>query len=569
MKKYIFKGLLYLCVPAAILGSCKKLDVTAGVEQIVDGSFSKASASFQFMDAKTGMQLDLQGNEKIQISIAGKNATDVVDNVGSSNLEASAGILATGLKEGVVPSTSNPIEFTIHATANGYLPVSKSVVLFQEGHKHVYVYMVNVNDAPAGISVKEGTVSGVPSSGVTASAFSLLPNVTTGSGTTASVTIPAGTKLMDKNNAAVSGTVTATLAYFDPAGENTSMQLPDMQRAKTTTGEYVSFNTLGAISMEMVNGNGKEVKNFGSAIQMTISIPDGSTKFDGTAVAAGDTYGIYSYNDETAEWKLESNEVVSMNSTSGKLEVTFDMIHLSTWQVAEKIVTNGKYYFNSVTFKGSCPDYFNNATNIIVEILYYPATNRYEKKEIAKINLNQPVSIVGVHQSNVSWATNRKYKWYKKDNPSDFILASADYNSHPTVQLPASWCEPVPPTSFNINLTTFCPSNPNRKIQPQCFVMACEEGEFFNFENKPWIVVGQMTNGLLSTNTSVLEKGKKYTLFTIFKGKMVFLTGSAQFNSAGVVTGADFGSRLVDGNDIDLSRGLSTDECTYLTKIVG
>lgn len=95
-------------------------------------------------------------------------------------------------------------------------------------------------------------------------------------------------------------------------------------------------------------------------------------------------------------------------------------------------------------------------------------------------------------------------------------------------------------------------------IRPQCFVTALEEGKSFFTDV---IVLGQMTEGVLKTSTGVLKKGKRYALFAMYQGKFVALTGK--------LSSLDFGSVLVDGNTIDLSRPLTEAECSYLRKKTG
>ena len=552
MKLNITKGIFALSLLASALVACKKINPTAGVATIVDGTFSQATVSFQFIDAKTGIQLDLNNAEAIQVSVTGKNAADVVNNVGGTSITAGSGIMAVGLRFGVTPSTSNVVEFSVHATANGYLSIDKTVTIVQTGHQHFEVQMIKFTDTPSGVSASQGTVSGVPSSGATVSTFTLSPSLVAASGTTASVTIPAGTTLMDANNVAVSGDVNTTLIYFNPNDDIARQSFPSgLMNSKLSTGENVLFNTLGWVSMQMVTASGTEVKNFDTPIQMTMSIPDGKKDSAGNVITAGMSFGIYSHNDGGATWKHESDAVVQLNGGTGKLEVTFNMTHLSDWQAADKNSLYGAESINQITFKGDCPYYFNNTSDIIRD--YISSSLGVESSEIALINLNKPTYIIG--KSPVYVGVTAKFRWYKKNNPSDFIEASAENNVSSTVQLPASWCEPV--KEFTIKLTTSCPDNPSRQIKPQCFVMAFEEGQF----SSKWIPVGQMLNGVLKTSTGVLKKNKRYTLVSFYQGKFVALTGDlGSFN---------FGAKLIDGNDIDLSRPLTDAECTYLRKIVG
>lgn len=556
MKKYFYRSLVLLALPAVIFGSCKKINPVEGIEEIVDATFTKASISVQFIDAKTGVQLDLTGNENIKVAVNGRNASDIVTNINTTMFEADYGVMAMVVRDGVVPSLSNQIEFSIHATANGYLPASEQINIVQEGHQHILIKMVKISDAPDGIALAQGTISSVPASGITASTFDLSPAAIPSTGTTATFTLPAGTKLMDKNNVAVSGTINGTLAYFNPNEGDAKDYFPgDFAKAQLNDGQAVSFKPVGWVDMSLTSSTGKEIKNFGSSASMTISIPDGTTNMDGDVITAGMTFGVYSFDETTSTWNHESDEVVTLNLSTGKLEVTFEMTHLSVWQVANRVNIATYYSYNAVTFQGGCPDYFHNATDIGFKFTSIYGT---EHSGQAVIRLDKTMYLVSVHQTKVPYGPfNAQYRWYKKDNPSDFITASAEYNANPTVQLPASWCPTETAKEFKIKLTTSCPSNPGRKIKPQCFVYAFEEGQI----SSTWIPVGEMKNGELMTSTGTLKKNKKYTLMTIYNNKIVALTGTLQ--------PLDLGSVTIDGNEIDLSRSLTNIECTYLTSVIG
>jgi hypothetical protein len=555
MKKSIIKGIFALSIFSSALVACKKINPTEGVEQIVDATFSKSTVSLQFVDAKTGVQLDLTGAEDVKISVVGEDASSVVTNLATTQFAADFGISALALRDGVVPSTSNVVEFTVSATANGYLPASKAVSIVQEGHQHYEVKMIKISDAPVGVSVDEAIISAVPSTGVLAADFSLSPAQVTSTGTTVAVNIPQGTKLKDKNNAAVGGNVTTTLAYFNPLDSEFSSAFPSLLQYSTlTTGQHVAFNTVGMLAMEMNSSNGKEIKNFGSPISMMMQIPDGATNEDGTAIQTGDSFDVLSYDEETAEWKVESTVVTVLNGATGKLEVNFEMTHLSRWQVANTTqMTSGKTYYE-VTYQGSCADYFNNTKDIIVE---YDDGVQNNYSENAVISIGQKTFLIG---TNTIWPVtkwpNAKFRWYRKSNPSDKVEVPATLGTGPqTVTFPSSWCPPAPPKNFTIKLTTSCPDKPDRKVKPQCLVMALP------LEGGNMKIVGMMMNGELKTSTSVLENGKKYCLMTFYNDKLVALQGTlSPFNP---------GSITIDGNDIDLSRPLTSTECTYLRKITG
>lgn len=544
-KKIVFVGLLMVGLLSATMLGCKKIDPTKGVVKIVDATFAKASVSLQFVDARTGEQLDLDGARNISISVTGRNASDVVDNFGGSKYGADYGIMAVAIREGVVPSKSNQVAFTIHSQTEGYLDASTDVVISQEGHQHFIVNMIKIGDAPAGITIKDDMISGVPSTGILESAFSLSPNALPSSGTTASVTIPSGTKLMDKNSSAVSGNVTATIAYSNPKEAAFGNQFPGSPDVATLDdGSFVSFQTYALVSMDMISSNGKEVKKFGSPIQMNLEIPDGLGTLYGTTVAAGTTVGIYSYDDATGKWKHEGNEKIVMNSNL-KLEVNFEMTHLSSWQVGTAVPSYGydESQINNITFKGSCDYYLKTQSDIVVEV----RCENYPIHEATAVTIANQTTQIPAHNS----CNTGKYRWYKKGNPSDYVEASANLNQpNQTVTFPSSWCPKVTPKDFTIKLETNCPDNPDRKIKPQGTIFAVPEG------GGNWILLGRMESGELKTSTANLEPGQKYALLTFYQNKIVYLTGT--------LANLDFGYRTFDGSDVDLSRPLTASECTYL-----
>lgn len=536
------KNLLFIGLLAIATLGCKKINPVDGVVKTIGTSFAKASVSFQFVDAKTGQQLDIDGTRDIEISVTGKNAADVVDNFGGDKFGADYGVMAVAIREGVVPSRTNQVFFTVHAQTSGYLTASKEVVILQEGHKHIIVEMINISDAPTGFSIAEDVISAVPGSGITASTFTLAPNASSTTGTTATVTIPSGTKFMDKNSAAVSGNVTATIAYSNPQEEGFSNLFPGSSDvAPMADGTYATFKTLGLVSMDL-NTSAKEIKKFGTPIQMTVQIPAGSTDMDGNAVTAGSTFGVYSYDDATGKWTHEGDETVVSNN--GNLEVTFEMSHLSIWQVAAKKHADGIVLYNEVILKASCPEYFSTTQDIVIEFNYSGFTFQ---KETAIINLNSSIYLLNNGPNSIGAA----YRWYNIKNPSLYLEAIADFNQTvQTVNFPSSWCPQVDPIDFTIKLETNCPDSPDRKILPQCTVFAWEEG--FG----KMTLIGQMTNGELKTSTANFETGKKYALITFYQNKIVALTGT--------LAGFDFGYRTFDGSDVDLSRPLTDTECTYL-----
>lgn len=545
LSRYALLGLVAMTLP-----TCKKLkNPTEGVVQIVDATFTKATAAFKFVDANTGILVDSDGTAKIQVSISGKNASDIVDNLGGSVIAAGNGYMALALREGVVPSQSNRIEFNIHATATGYLPVDKAVTVYEEGHTSYVIQLMKISNLPAGIVAKQQNISNVPTTGITATENIVTTAAVSGSGTNASLTIPTGTKLMDKDNKPVSGTVSTTLAYFDPTtpGAASMFNKRGGLIEKSADGDYIEFNPAAGVSTEM-RGGGKEVKNFGQSIQMTVGVPDGTRNATGGIVKAGDKLDVFSYDVSKGAWVNENQKVtVILNNTTGKLETTFEMKHLSEW-----IVTDFKKHANEpsheITIVGSCFNYLSGANELEVY-----GECEYSYHFVKQVNVSVPKS----GKMYLPKLESHEMRYKIKHIPSNTIVNINVPSSTSTVTTPSTWC-PEGVVDFDILLTSSCPSNPGRLIKPQCTVYALEEGKLVFFD---FIEVGQMVSGKITTNTGLLKKGKKYSLWAIYNSKPVCLTGE--------LAGFKFNPREITGETLDLSRPMTSAECTYLSKITG
>jgi hypothetical protein len=487
--------------------SCKKKP-TDDLELIVTNDFSKATATFQFVDAKTGEQIDLDVNKNLSITIAGKDKDKIVDNAGGSNPDAVKGFLGIALKEGLVPLGSNPFNFSVIAHADGYLSTSVNVFMNEEGNQHIIVPMVNLSDTPSGVSAESATISSVPASGVTNSVFTLSPAATPSTGTTAAVTIPAGTKLMDKNGNVVSGNISASLVYFNNMEESAVASFPGGLSGINTSNDEdgINFKTAGFVAMNLTSASGTAVKQFDQAISMTVSIPDGTTDGDGNVISAGTIVPIWSYDPETAEWKLEANPVVVMNA--GKLEVTYEMTHLSYWNLDWK--NSLRCSLGSQIKFTSCMNQFYNGYVKFSPIggggySYYP----YYTKNIMN---GSSFSLMNAPSSPTKITVYKNY--FEMMNNQNGI--SKDFNSlcAPSLQTMdlSTWPGFVCPVSLTVQIDATC-SGVNRTIRPSCAVYAQKTGTNY------WFFVGYMINGNLQTFS--LNQGDTY-LFKVQIGSQLF-----------------------------------------------
>jgi hypothetical protein len=134
----------------------------------------------------------------------------------------------------------------------------------------------------------------------------------TGSGTV-QVTIPAGTGLKTIDNQPVTGALTATVTYHNPIDASSLATFPGGLTVQETpsgvalaAGEPpASFISGGFTSIEIVDANGNEVRNFATPIVVTMTVPRNlGNPETGLPMAAGDVVPLWSYDTDSGKWTV-------------------------------------------------------------------------------------------------------------------------------------------------------------------------------------------------------------------------------------------------------------------------
>lgn len=499
------KAYTTVCLTAILLLSgCKK--PTENVDLILNSELTEATVSLQFVNAQTGEQVGISNStQQVTLEVLGEDADLVIDNAGQTEFEPDNGFITLGVPSGTVLSNSNPVRFHVVAHAKGYLSTSVPVEMREKGTQHIVIKMVEINNTPDGVAAVTSSGGFANSSGVVASTINLTtPAVNTShEQTKASVTIPAGTVLMDENMNPVTGTITSTLVYFNNQDETSLASFPGGFSVRTENNENIVFKTGGFVAMEMKNQSGVEVKNFSTPISMTVEIPAMTTNLYGNSISDGMIMPIWSYDPDDGAWKHESDPGISYNGGTGKYEVNFDMIHLSYWNL-------------DWHYPGGC------STGATVNIVSNVTTNKYVSMKLRYPN-GQYYGYMG-YQNIKNGSTFTFYNAFPNQqmvleayssgvycsagvlvsstNISNLCSGNYTLNYNPTSTTP------IIPITVDVNAT--CANNPGQIIRPSMTIYATEIGSYC------WIYVGQMTNGHLST--SVLEQGKTYKFYASYGG---------------------------------------------------
>jgi hypothetical protein len=156
MKKKINKWILKpsaIILMALLIGGCDGFfedplkDKDSGEDVnllIIDLNFFTTRVSYKFVDATNGFLI----TSPATITFSGKNANDIVNFGGKKNLSytTEVGQLELTIDPNVKFSETNPFEFAINVTIEGYRPMSKGVQFTNEGIKTVEVQLSKISD---------------------------------------------------------------------------------------------------------------------------------------------------------------------------------------------------------------------------------------------------------------------------------------------------------------------------------------------------------------------------------------------------------------------------------------
>jgi hypothetical protein len=326
--------LLITLIILAFIG-CKK--PTEGINLIVStASLFKAPVLLHFENANTSSATK---PADFNVTIGGKDAALVQMGSGGDNFKASHGFLPLALKAGANPSATNPITFNVRAEIPGFAPVVQNVTITRDT-VHVFKVPVIEYSKPVDGTAVLQTQSTIAAGTVT-TAVSLSPATTSTLPEKATITIPAGTQVMDANNNVINaaqlkssiiqyGSGTPAIANIFPGGMSPSNVI-GANGAAIPGG--VNFVTAGLLSINMTAGT-TPVKKFSKPVEIVQELQAGMINFEtGTPLKAGDVIPLWSLNEETGQWTAEGNANVSVDAGSGKLVAKYAISHLSGWNL--------------------------------------------------------------------------------------------------------------------------------------------------------------------------------------------------------------------------------------------
>ncbi len=328
----------------------------------------------------TGLQLTIKNaktndyieDAEVTVTVTGKDAAIVYDNLGikSAAYKTKLGLIHLILDPTKIDSAAmltTPKEFDMQISAPGYTSVTQRIQFDRKRTRILNVNLVKLNDAPEGVVVASspGFVNS-SASGSSTNTGSLALN-----GGEQQLKLEPGVVMRDASGAAVTGTVTANVVYYDPSADNSASVFPGGLTSTVNFGgtqDQVSFEPIGLFNIKLTAG-GKSVKTFSNGgLTLKTEIPAGAVNpSNNQPYKVNDKIGMWSREEGSGEWTFEKEATVK--NVNGKLILEEDVTHLSDHMYSD-------YYYHcyptfKVNFTGKLSAYVDGHYHGMDHVYFY------------------------------------------------------------------------------------------------------------------------------------------------------------------------------------------------------
>ncbi len=289
----------------------------------------------------TGLQLAIKNaktNDYIEdavvtVTVSGKDAAIVYNNLGikSSAYKTKLGLIHLILDPTKIDSAAmltTPKEFDLQISAPGYTSVTQRVQFERKRTRILTVNLVKLNDAPEGVVVASAPSFASSSASGSTTSTAVLPL----NGGEQQLSLAPGVVLRDASGAAVTGTVTANVVYYDPTANNAASIFPGGLTARVNLGggtrDELSLEPIGMFNIKFTAG-GKSVKTFSNGgLTLKTEIPVGAINpSTNQPYKVNEKVDMWSREEGSGEWTFEKEATVK--NVNGKLILEESVTHLS------------------------------------------------------------------------------------------------------------------------------------------------------------------------------------------------------------------------------------------------
>lgn len=540
--------------------------------------------TIQVLDANPDVLLAISDNAKV--SVVGKDADKVYSLEGSKTLNVENGFISVGLLRRDTALSGKTLEFMLIVQAEGYLDGRQNYVLTSvNAPTNEVLRMVRIANPAKGVAVQTETITLGANNQTTAP---ITMNITVpGRAEDAKITVPAGTRMLDKDGNTVTGTVQATVVHFDATNPTSLNSFPGgltYNSSRDSSGSSRgggSFTTFGFTAITMSAG-GKEVKSFSQPMEVSMDLNQNIERADSagnpTALAIGQRIPVWSLNETSGEWQAEGLATVERDPASGKLKANFKQSHLSWWNLDDPScayqtwwLSYGKWLGFPYDARGceSCgtaglqiQSNFNTGNPNGGSRFYIEVYNAFSPWQVYKSYHDDLVNGSTLYLNNYLGGLQRGlrlfFKIYDRQGGTQLYPLAGQL---PTIYQPCADAAAgrklnfssvvLPPTKVTVRVdfsgTCAATGGATAALFPNNASVLYKDA---SRPNDPWTLFGIMRNGVVESD--VLRRGKSY-IFGVFHGRLNFTTSVM----GQLVAGAPIGSISIpatrDGQNINIS----------------
>jgi len=301
----------------------------------------KAMQGIAFLVLKDGESVNVH---KIKVTLIDPEKMVLSPNgIAFDSIELSEGVMSVGFSPNAQFSIERPYHFSIRAEAEGYMTAIRSIIITDSTPNYIPVYMVKLDSLPShGLAASVGALNTI-SGGTVTQDQTIGVKLEQQKADSLAIKIYRGTRLLYNDKPVQTDSpLSFRLLFCKPKDSLANLAFPggfEVAEATSQNGEKIAnpanpifFTTAGWFSMEMNIGKTK-VNGFSTPLDVEIPIEDTIINpATHRVVKAGDTIPIWSLNNQTGIWHLETNAEV-MSSSNGGLKVNMRVNHLSTFNL--------------------------------------------------------------------------------------------------------------------------------------------------------------------------------------------------------------------------------------------
>ncbi len=484
-----------LCVSLFVMSCTNPLDgFVLGFKSPID----KATIRLQFSLPNEGK---LPSDLKFQI--LGRDADKIVTNLNTKNFRISKeGILILAVSPEFVPSATNPIRLTLVAESKDYTKIIREVT-FTNANNYSYYFDFVKRNAAGNTNANQLVLDVTKSKKVEILSFNNTERVL--------LELADNTSFLSKDNEVLKGVVDLTLLHFNsknsraflPAGGVASN--PIDKDNKPLSEPFDFLQTAGMVSILMSTQSHEIIKKFSTPVKVSLELsPSVINPITNKNLAEKDNLLLFSYDVDNGVWKVEGEKQVEKNQTTGKLEVSFDVSHLSYWILGWKrdICRTGP----SFTIKSNLKD---------LDIVYYSQlidtkTNQSIRDFYISLNNGSSGGINLIPKT----TENVKFRIYDYNNYS-----GGDTKNYLVESIPLPLCginstvldvsKLIPPKYVELDLRIACPQG---KTLDEASLPSQMRIQFSEPNKNAWRDLGVITRQIKTIRTYRLQLDKKYDI---------------------------------------------------------